>query len=238
MKRGSDPVVRNKMLLETDACLDKILATMYEQPSYYSTVLSKVGEAKSKIRKDLPKAIALISEALDMAEEESSIAMEFSRKLNAIAPDDPVLSEAKVVSAKKEYLDDMRSGRLKAARKSLQKLDSVIGGRGRPPALTAKIESANLSEDNIIRLIITNVDKTDVVVNAIYCSANVWRKDILVEVPVIKGGNSIQVPVELGDNLYDSSAVLLITVSYTRDLIPVRQKFSFKIFGGGYGADE
>ncbi len=235
MKTGSKELERVRTLQQMEVNLDRILTTMYEQPSYYTDVLSKVREAKSIIRKNLPKASDMVREALDMAEEESSIAMEFSRKMNAIAPDDPVLAEKKVVAAKDEYLNDIRSGRLKVARKSLQKLDSAIGGRGRPPALTAKIETANISKDNTVRLTITNVDRTDVVINAIYCSSNIWRKDVLVEVPVIRGGNSIQVPIELGDGLSDT-AVMLITVSYTRDLVPVRQKFSFKIFGEEHGA--
>lgn len=163
--------------------------------------------------------------------------MDYHRIVDAIAPDDPVLNEPKVLKAKGTYDDAVREAKYKAAVKALEKLKDAIGGRGRPPALSVRIESADIGEDRTVRLIVTNKSNEDLVLNSIYCNADVWKEDVLVEVPVIRSGDSVQVPIKIGDGL-TSTAVLHVVIGYTRDLIPVKQKFAFKIFSDKDGSLE
>lgn len=221
---------RNETLREIDSTLDKIISTMDEHPSYYEGVIVKIREARKIVRTNPKKVLEDVKEALEMAETESSTAMEYHRIVDGIAPDDPVFIEEKVSSRMKEYHECLRKGDVKAAEKAIVNLNKAIGGRGRPPAITVRLESSRISkEDRTARLIITNVDKADVILNSVYASANVWSEDVLLTTPVIHAGDTAQVPITLGSDALESP-VIHILVNYTRDLVPVRQKYSFKIF--------
>ena len=115
-------------------------------------------------------------------------------------------------------------------RKAIEHLRKEIGGRGRPPAISVSLESARISrEDMTARLTIRNVDSKDVILNSVYASASVWSDDVLLTTPVIRAGDSAQVPIVIGSEAAESP-VIHVKINYTRDLVPVSQKFSFKIF--------
>lgn len=62
-----------------------------------------------------------------------------------------------------------------------------------------------------------------------YVSANMWSEDVLLTVPVIRAGNSADVPITIGSEALESP-VIHVRITYTRDLVPVNQTYSFKIF--------
>ncbi len=217
-------------LRETDSCLDKIISTMYEHPSYYEGVISTIREARKFVRDKPAKALELTKTALADCEAEAAVAMEYHRIVDGIAPDDPVFNEDKVKSRMDEYRTDLRKGDVKGAVKAIEHLRKAIGGRGRPPAIQVRLESDRISrEDKTARLIISNVDTADVILNSVYVSANVWSEDVLLTVPVIRAGNSADVPITIGSEALESP-VIHVHITYTRDLVPVNQTYSFKIF--------
>ena len=194
-------------LRETDSCLDKIISTMYEHPSYYEGVISTIREARKFVRDKPAKALELTKTALADCEAEAAVAMEYHRIVDGIAPDDPVFNEDKVKSRMDEYRTDLRKGDVKGAVKAIEHLRKAIGGRGRPPAIQVRLESDRISrEDKTARLIISNVDTADVILNSVYVSANVWSEDVLLTVPVIRAGNSADVPITIGSEALESGS--------------------------------
>lgn len=217
-------------LWEIDSCLDKIISVMEEHPSYYEGVIGDIRDARKLVRSNPKKVLDMVKTALSKAETESSTAMEYHRIVDAIAPDDPVLKEQKVRERMDDYHDRLRKGDVKGAEKAIEHLRKEIGGRGRPPAISVSLESARISrEDMTTRLTIRNVDSKDVILNSVYASASVWSDDVLLTTPVIRAGDSAQVPIVIGSEAAESP-VIHVKINYTRDLVPVSQKFSFKIF--------
>ena len=217
-------------LREIDSQLDKIISTMYEHPSYYEGVIAVIRDARKLVRTNPKKVLEMTGEALALAEAEAGTALEYHRIIDGIAPDDPVFKETKVRSRMDDYHTALRKGDAKGAEKSLEHLRKEIGGRGRPPAIQVRLESDRVSrEDLTVRLIVSNVDTADVILNSVYASANVWSEDVLLTVPVIRAGDSANIPIVLGSEVLESP-VVHIRINYTRDLVPVNQRYSFKIF--------
>ena len=228
MSIGSEEL--KDILWEIDGCLDRIISVMDEHPSFYEGVIETVREARKLVRSNPKKTLDLVQKALANAEAESSVAMEYHRVVDGIAPDDPVLREDKVNARMDEYSTALRKGDVKDAEKAIDHLKKAIGGRGKPPAITVRLESYRVSrEDMKVKLIISNVDAADVILNSVYVSASVWSEDVLLTVPVIRAGDAAQIPITLGSEAMESP-VLHVKVNYTRDLIAVSQSYSFKIF--------
>ena len=114
-------------LRETDSCLDKIISTMYEHPSYYEGVISTIREARKFVRDKPAKALELTKTALADCEAEAAVAMEYHRIVDGIAPDDPIFNEDKVRSRMDEYRTDLRKGDVKGAVKTIEHLRKAIG---------------------------------------------------------------------------------------------------------------
>ena len=230
MSTGSKDAERRETLREMDVELDRIILVMDEHPSYYKSTIDTISDARKLVRDNPKKSAEKVKEALAAAEFEAGIAMDYHRVVDGIAPDDPIFNEDKVKSRMDDYHSEIRKGDVKGAEKAVAALDKAIGGRGRPPAISVRIESERISRaDMTVRLIVSNVDKADVILNSVYASASVWSEDVLLTVPVIRAGDSAQVSIVLGDGAADAN-VIHVRITYTRDLVPVSQRYSFKIF--------
>lgn len=222
-------IKRNAELAKVDIYLDRILSTMDEYPSEYRTTLQLVTEAHKELLKNPKKAGKLVSRAYHAAIDESTIIVEFRRIIDRITPEDPVLKEKAVESRIESYKKNLKSNNLKGARKDLSKLDKIIGGRGEPTSMQIRLVSSSIkAEDGEVSVVITNVGKKDIIINEITSYSTVSTEHVELIEPVVRSGNSITQKIKMHPT-DDKFVILNLTVTYTKEFIPVTQKFAMKV---------
>ena len=84
------------------------------------------------------------------------------------------------------------------------------------------------ADDKEIVVIISNVGSKDVVINSISSTCTVSSGHVELVEPVVRSGGCIYQKIQV-DPAGKDYFVMNLTVTYTRDLTPVSQNYSFKV---------
>jgi len=223
---------RTAELAKIDVYMDRILSILDEYPSEYKGTLELVEESRKEVTRNIKKAAKLAGKAYHLAEDESLLVIRYHRIIDRITPEDPVLKEPKVAGCIDDYKSCIRKNDLDGAKKALVRLEKAIGGRGEPSSLSLRLGTTRISrDDRQVSVILSNVGVKDVVINSITATATTDSEHVEVKEPVIRKGNSTTITLGIDPGDADS-VVFTITVTYTKDFVPVTQSFPMKVMVG------
>ena len=220
---------RNSVLAKIDVYLKRTETLMEQYPSEYRETISEIGVARSNLLSDTKAAAKHMAKAYHSAVAESELILKYHRIVDRITPEDPIFHESGVSDQIADYRECLRRGELKKASKALDKLEKKINGRGEPVSLSVAPSSPAVGADSgEVVIILSNTGSKNIIINSVTLRSPMPTGAIEVTQNVIVSGSSISLPLKV-DTSNKGALVLHLTVTYTKELVPVTQQCSLSV---------